>query len=256
MTPALTVVVPVFRNRDTVRALLARIGQALTASATSYEIVFVDDACPAGSLEVLKEIAQENPCVLVLALARNVGQHQAVLVGLGHARGDWVAIMDADLQDPPEALPALLEHARAGYDVVFAGRRGRYESPLRLLTSRLYKRVLHTMTGVPADAGLFCILSRRLVRLLLEMNDGRPSLVAMIGCAGVPACSLPITRLPRPSGRSAYGAGRRLATAWRGIAWALRWKMGSGKPRPPTAPPPALEVYGQRAPEHDERARA
>jgi glycosyltransferase involved in cell wall biosynthesis len=250
MKPMLSVVVPVFRNADTVPAVPERIRRAFAADSTEYEIIFVDDACPAGSLAVLTDLAQHDPRVLVLALAQNVGQHQAVLAGLAHARGDWVAIMDADLQDPPEALPALLERAQAGYEAVFAGRRGRYESTFRLLTSRLYKRIMHAMVGVPADAGVFCVISQRLARKLVDMNDGRPSLVAMIGCARPSMTSVPVARAQRPSGQSAYDTRRRLQSALRGMAWVLRWKMRPQ--RPAAAPLPALTVFGQRSIEQEE----
>ena len=248
MSPFLSVVVPVYRNADTVRELLARICRTCEARLISFEIVFVDDACPDGSLAVLKEIAQSDPRVIVLALARNLGQHQAVLAGLAHARGDWVAIMDADLQDPPEVLPELLQRGQSGYAAVFAGRRGQYESSARLLTSRFFKWVLRAVAGVPADAGIFCLLSRALAEKLLSMNDGRASIVAMIGCAGLPMISVPVIRAQRRAGQSAYNTRMRIKNAWRAIAWALHWKWRTWlrRPRPRAAALPALVVYGQR----------
>ena len=210
MIPLLSVVVPVYRNADTVRALADGVGQTCRAQGIPFEIIFVNDACPEGSLAVLKDIARDTPHVTVLELTRNHGQHLAVLTGLAQARGAWVVIMDADLQDPVEALPPLLQQGRAGAQAVFAGRRGRYESPLRLLTSRLFKQTMHLLIGLPADAGIFCLLSHDLARQLVTMNDGRPSLVAMIGCTGRPMVSLPVTRAPRTTGDSAYNTRRRL----------------------------------------------
>lgn len=245
MNPLLSVVVPVYRNADTVRALADGIGRVCQASGISFEIVFVEDACPEGSLAVLKPLARDNPHVSVLALDRNHGQHLAVLTGLSYARGEWIVIMDADLQDPVEALPTLLEKGRAGYQAVFAGRRGHYESSLRLFTSRLFKRTMHTLIGLPADAGIFCLLSRDLARQLVAMNDGRPSIVAMIGCAGRPMISVPVTRAPRPSGQSAYDTRRRLRSAWRAIRWALRWRLRETlRSTPsPTVPLPSCTGY-------------
>ena len=149
-----SVVVPVYGNAETVGPLQARLRAVLDRAALAHETVFVDDASPDGSLAALRALAERDPAVRVLALPRNRGQHRAVLAGLRLARGRHVAIMDADLQDPPEALPALLARARDGYDAVFAGRRGHYESRGRLLTSRVFKWLLHAATGLPADAGM------------------------------------------------------------------------------------------------------
>ena len=100
------------------------------------------------------------------------------------ARGPWTVVMDADLQDPPEAIPALLQAAGDDVDVVFAGRRGRYESRLRLLTSRLFKRTLAVATGLPADAGMFFVANRHSVEVLTNMKGATPFVVAMIGRSG------------------------------------------------------------------------
>jgi glycosyltransferase involved in cell wall biosynthesis len=175
-----------------------------------------------------------------VALARNVGQQQAVLAGLAHARGAWTVVIDADLQDPPEAIPALLARGRDGYAAVFAGRRGRYESRGRLLTSRLFKRLLSVLSGVPADAGIFVAMHRSLVERLLQMDRDMPFLVAMIGCAGLPMTSVPVVRAARANGVSAYSSWARLKSGWRGMAYVLawRWRAARGLPdrRPVGAP--------------------
>src|SRR5439155_18061266 len=103
------------------------------------------------------------PRVCGIVLAENVGQNSAVLAGLAHARGAAVAVMDGDLQDPPEAVPVLLAALeRDGADAVFAARRGRYETRLRLATGRVLKRALWVLTAgrMPPDAGLFLVLQR------------------------------------------------------------------------------------------------
>ncbi len=227
--PEVSVVIPVYRNADTLSSLYQRVRQMLETQELTYEVVFVDDACPDGSLPALEELARADPRVGVLALERNVGQHRAVLAGLSCARGEWVVVLDADLQDPPEAIPALLAKAREGYAAVFAGRRGRYESPARLLTSRLFKWLLHKASGVPPDAGLYVVLNREMVERLLAMRGPSPFVVAMIGCAGLPMASIPVERSPRPGGRSAYSFRGRLRSGWRGVAWTLSWKWRRGR---------------------------
>lgn len=248
MTPDITIVVPVYRNAASLRELRDRIFRACEGLAV--EIIFVDDACPEGSLAVLRDLAESDPQVVVVALERNVGQHQAVLTGLAHARGRAVAIMDADLQDPPEALPVLLARLQAGCAAVFAGRLGRYESTIRLATSRLFKWTLHVLAGVPVDAGIFCLLSRKMVDRLLTMPAGRPSVLAMIGCTGLSHASVPVARADRPAaqGRSAYNTRGRAASAWRAVTWVVRWKLARLTGHRPTraAAAPIKVVYDHR----------
>ena len=220
----LSVVVPVYGNADTLRTLHERLVRALDGAALAFEVLFVDDASPDRSRAVLEELASSDPRVALLGLERNVGQQQAVIAGLAQARGAWVVVMDADLQDPPEAILALLAHGRLGYKAVFAGRRGAYESPLRLLTSRLFKRLLSLLCGVPADAGIFVAMHRSLVERLLKMGGPKPFVVAMIGCAGLPMATLPVVRDVRPNGASAYSTWGRIKSGWRGIAFVLAWK--------------------------------
>ncbi|MGH3041668.1 MAG: glycosyltransferase, partial [Gaiellaceae bacterium] len=178
--------------------------------------------------EAAAELAAVDARVRVVSLPQNVGQHAAALVGLARAQGGWTVVMDGDLQDPPEAVPALVAAGReADVPVVFAGRRGRYESRGRLLTSRLHKRTLALLAGVPADAGIFVALERPVVDELLTMRTRRrPSLVAMIGCVGAPMSSVPVERAPRPEGGSSYSPWGRLRLGWRALAWVVSWKVG------------------------------
>lgn len=223
-TGHLSVVVPVYRNADTLHELRRRLDFAL--GARLHEVVLVDDACPEGSGAVIAELARNDPRVRPVALGSNAGQHAAVLAGLQRTTGSWAVVMDADLQDPPEAVPLLIRRAEQG-DVaaVFGGRRGRYESKSRLVTSRLYKRLQGHLVGVPADAGTFVALSRPLIDELVSMGGPSPSLVAMIGCAGYPVASVPIERAPRADGRSAYGHAARVVSAWRAMRWILWWRL-------------------------------
>ena len=223
----LSVVVPVHANADTVAALQERLRRVLDQASLRHETVFVDDASPDRSLAALWTLAARDRGVRVLSLTRHRGQHRAVLAGLRLARGERVAIMDADLQDPPEALPALLERSRAGYDAVFAGRRGRYESPARLLTSRLFKWMLHLAAGVPADAGMYVVVTRELGLALASAEARAPFVVAMIGAAARRTCSVPVARDRRPSGQSAYTGWARLRTGATALAGALAGRLRS-----------------------------
>ncbi|MDJ0757148.1 MAG: glycosyltransferase family 2 protein [Ardenticatenaceae bacterium] len=227
--PQLSVVLPVYRSKDILQALVMALTKHLQLITPHYEIIFVNDGCPDGSSEKLRELTGKFPRLTVIDLAKNVGQHRAVLTGLAQASGQYVAIMDADLQDPPQALPLLMAKIDEGYAAVFAGRRGRYERADRLLTSRVFKRALHLLTGVPADAGMYVMLERSLVQQVILINFFFPFVVAMIGCVGRPITSLPVVRNRRPVGESAYSSLKRLKTAVLALSAVLVWKVRKRK---------------------------
>jgi len=236
VAPDLSVVVPVYRSAETLRSLHARICGALDTAGVVYEVVFVDDASPDDSRRVLDELAAGDSRVIVRASGRNLGQHRAVLETLPHTRGDWIVVLDADLQDPPEAILDLLRKGREGFAAVFAGRRGRYESAGRLLTSRVFKRLLNLGCGVPPDAGLFVAMNREMADRLLAFRARRPYLVAMMGCTGLPLASVPVARSAREIGRSTHGSLARLRMGLLGVGWVLVWRLGGGrKARRPTS---------------------
>jgi polyisoprenyl-phosphate glycosyltransferase len=221
----ISVVVPVYLNAETLRELYARVRDSLEEHGYPYEMIFVDDASPDSSRSILQSIAHSDRRVVILPLEKNAGQHQATLVGLAHSTGEWAVIMDADLQDSPEAIPHLIAKGQEGYAVVFAGRQGRYESEFRMITSRVFKRTIHWLCGVPKDAGMFAALNRRLIDRLLMMSGPSPSVPAMIGCIGFPMISIHVERARRMCGKSAYNFLLRLKHAWRSLAWVVMWKL-------------------------------
>jgi len=243
--PLVSVVVPVHRNAATLAELLARLAGAL--SGRRWEVLFVEDACPAGSLTVLRRLTAD-PRVGVLALARNGGQNTAVLTGLRHSRGEVLVVLDADLQDPPEAIPGLLAALEAGAaDVVFAGRRGEYEAPFRLLTGRLFKRVLRALSGgaLPADAGLFVALRQPVATRIATAPPAEPYVLGLIAAVGARCESVPVTRAPRNDGPSSYTAAARWGLARRALAAA--WKVRRGAAAPPAPEPEIAERLGWAA---------
>lgn len=227
---------PVYRNAATLEPLYARLLCAIAPLTDRYDIVFVNDACPEGSLEVLKRIALRDDKVSVIDLAHNVGQHQAIVIGLAHAVGDIVAVMDADLQDPPEALPHLVATLLTSPDigVVFAGRRGRYESGLRLGTSFAFKTLLHWVGKVPRDAGSFCVMRRQVVDRLLALPSVPPYLLTLLSACKVRTVSVPVVRQVRPVGASAYSEWKRLRLALAALWGIVQLKVVRRQGRYPT----------------------
>lgn len=224
-TPDVSVVIPVYDNRDTVSLLHEKLQIVLRRENLTYEIVFVNDACPFGSLAALQRLAAIDEYVKVTALDRNVGQHRAVLLGLQQARGRCAVIMDGDLQDPPEAIPTLLEELKKDRAAVFAGRRGQYESGGRLLTSRAFKTLLHKLSGVPADAGMYVAVKRAMIDHLVSRPEKEPFVVAMIGTSGLAHTSIPVYRGVRPSGRSRYNSWMRMRAAFCAVRIAVRSRV-------------------------------
>ena len=214
----LSVVVPVYGNAADLPELHRRVSEATAGYRT--ELVLVDDASTDDSLAVIERLAGGDERVTGVGLERNVGQHEAVMEGLRRACGAWTVVMDADLQDPPEAIPQLLGAARAGgSDVVFAGRRGRYESLPRLASSRAFKRTLAAGTGLPPDAGMFFAANRTTIDRVLALEGPPPFVVAMIGRAGVRTESVPVARAA--SRGSSYSTAARVRSGLRGLRWAL-----------------------------------
>jgi glycosyltransferase involved in cell wall biosynthesis len=224
----ISVVIPVYRNATTIGELYTRLTRVLRQLAEPYEIVFVDDACPDDSLRALPSVACADGQVVLCRLPRNVGQQRAVLAGLARARGTTCVVMDADLQDPPEAVLDLVSPLSADIAAVFAGRRGVYDTWWRLLTSRVFKTALRALCGTPMDAGLFVAMNAAM-RVRLLADEPGPSVVAMMGCTRLRMISLPVERSRRADGRSSYTLGDLVKMAALTVAWLLRrkWQMMS-----------------------------
>ena len=214
------VVVPVYGNEATLRPLVGRLATALAGREWSIRLVV--DASPDSSAAVASSLSAADPRVVAQVLPRNVGQHRALALGLAAAEGAqaWVCL-DADLQDPPEAVPALLDRLdRGDVAAVFAGRRGAYEGRARLLTGRVHRAVMGRLTGLPPDAGAFLALDARARDAVLRLQG--PSLVAAIGASRLLVDSVPVERAAREVGESAWTPRARLRQSARTLAWTLR----------------------------------
>jgi hypothetical protein len=223
VTTGVAVVVPVYGNAATLRPLADRLATALAGR--TWRLRLVVDASPDDSLAVAEALATADPRIVVTGLTVNVGQHAALAQGLAaEADADAWVCLDADLQDPPEAVPLLLDRLAAGdVGAVFAGRRGRYESRLRRLTGTLHRRLAARLTGLPADAGAFFAMDAgvRSAVVTAMTAEGAPSVVLAVARARVPATSVPVARDMRPVGRSAWTGRARLRQSARSLSWAL-----------------------------------
>lgn len=204
--PRISVVSPVYGCASCIRELCNRLGAALSSMGESYEIVLVDDASPDGAWAALRALCAENPHIKAIALSRNFGQHYAIAAGLEHARGDWVVVLDCDLQDRPEEIPALYAKAREGYDVVFAAREERQDGWLKRNASRAFIAMLNWLSGGSYDyrTANFGIYARQVIDSVRSMGDQSRFFPAMVRWTGFNATSVPVRHDTRADGASSY----------------------------------------------------
>jgi polyisoprenyl-phosphate glycosyltransferase len=182
-------------------------------------LVFVDDGSSDRTFDILAEAAATDPRIVVISLSRNFGHQSALCAALDHVTGDLVIVMDGDLQDPPEAIPRLLEEQRKGFDVVYAQRIRRKEGWALRLSYFLFYRMIASVSNVrlPLDAGDFAVLSRRVVERLREIPEHHRYLRGLRTWVGYRQTGVPVERSPRFSGESKYSLVKLLRLAFDGI---------------------------------------
>ncbi|HMP73117.1 MAG TPA: glycosyltransferase family 2 protein [Kiritimatiellia bacterium] len=169
----LSVVIPVYNERAALDELRQRLVTTLNGLDLDAEVIFVDDGSHDGSAERLDQFAEDDSRFRVIHLSRNFGHQPALSAGIDHASGDAVVLMDGDLQDRPEAIPEFIAEWRKGNEVVYAVRSSRRESLPMRAAFKLFYKVIQKMSGIrqPLDAGIFCLLDRRVVTVLKSMPE-------------------------------------------------------------------------------------
>jgi dolichol-phosphate mannosyltransferase len=201
----LSVVAPVYNEVGTIDQFYARVCAALEG--IRFEIVLVDDGSTDGSDVELGKLASNDPRVRLVQLSRNFGHQTALTAGLDHARGDAVVMLDADLQDPPELIPRMLDHWRAGCDVIYAVREQRDgESRFKLATARWFYSLFDRLAQVELqhNSGDFRMLDRRALDALLSMRERNRFLRGMTVWVGYRQAAVPYTRDRRYAGETKY----------------------------------------------------
>jgi polyisoprenyl-phosphate glycosyltransferase len=201
----LSVVAPVYNEDELIEEFYARVCAALEG--LNFELVLVDDGSSDGSPEILDRLSSNDPRVRVVYLSRNFGHQTALTAGLDHAQGDAVVMLDADLQDPPELIPEMLDHWRSGIDVVYAVRHERMgESRFKLSTARWFYKLFDKLAQVDLqhDAGDFRLLDRRALDALLSMRERNRFLRGMTVWVGYTQAAVPYRRDARYAGETKY----------------------------------------------------
>jgi polyisoprenyl-phosphate glycosyltransferase len=213
--PVLSVVIPVLNEEDGLPELNRRLAAALAGLDRRYEIVYVDDGSTDRSADLIEAWAAHDERAVLVQLSRNFGMEIAMSAGLDFARGRYTVIMHADLQDPPELVPEMLELAEHEHaDVVYARRIGREESALKRTLAGLFYRLMSRIARVPyqGQAGDFRLMSRRVVDAVRQMHERRRFLRGMVAWVGYKQVPIDYRRAGRTSGRGAsYAALFRLA---------------------------------------------
>lgn len=206
VTPEISVVVPSYGCRDCLQALCARLTDVLSALVPSFEIILVDDRSPDASWPIIEGLAQQYRAVRGIRLSRNFGQQIAITAGLEASRGNYVVVMDCDLQDPPERIPDLYREVRKGHDLVMAKRVERTHSAFRLAAAKAYYALMHRLTGQAVDGqyGAFSILSRKVVTAFLAFRERERHYILILSWLGFDRGTIEYAHTTRHAGRSSY----------------------------------------------------
>lgn len=205
--PRLSVLVPVYNEIEVLPEFHRRMTAVLAGCGESFEVMYVNDGSTDGSLAWLEQLCARDPDAALVDLSRNFGKEIAMAAGLDHVRGEAVIVIDADLQDPPELIPRLLEQWRAGYDNVYARRRQRDgETWLKKASAAWFYKVIGKLSRVriPQDTGDFRLLSRRAVEALRQLREQHRFMKGLFAWIGYPSIAVEYDRDPRLAGETKF----------------------------------------------------
>ncbi len=206
----ISIVSPVYRAEKILPILVSEINLVMERIGEDYEIILVDDRSPDNSWEVMKVLSSQNPKIKSIRLSRNFGQHSAIFAGLTKTKGDWVVVMDCDMQDQPKEIAKLYKKALEGYDIVLGQRENRKDKFLKKLTSKLFYKVFNYLSGANFDNNVanFGIYHQKTIKSILDMKDYVKFFSLFINWIGFKSISIPIEHGEREEGKSTYSVGR------------------------------------------------
>ncbi len=216
MPPKYSFIVPIYNEEDTLFEMYRRVRAVMDQMDGPVELVLVNDGSRDRSLSLMRELHEQDPQVCYLSLARNFGHQVAVTAGLNFVRGQAIVILDADLQDPPELIPALVEQWQQGYQVVYAQRTKRLrESWFKRLPAYVFYRLMRRLADVeiPVDTGDFCLMDRQVVDVLNTMPERNRYIRGLRSWVGLQQTSVYFEREPRFAGEVKYTFRKSLSLA-------------------------------------------
>ncbi len=204
--PVLTIVSPVYLSDTIVPEFVRRTCEAASRISERFELLLVEDGSPDASWAAIVDECARDPRVKGMQLSRNFGQQAAITAGLANARGEYVVVMDSDLQDDPAYIPDLYRKALEGFDIVFARKRTREFGAIRNALTTLYYSLFRWLAAVEYDQhiGAYSIISRRVVDAFLQFGDYRRGYVIVLGWLGFRRSHVEVEHRERPTGRSSY----------------------------------------------------
>ncbi len=222
MKPYISIVSPVYMAEKIVDELVKQVSEALQAITEDFEIILVEDGSPDNSWEKIEENCLRNKRVRGIKLSRNFGQHYAITAGLHHAEGEYVVVMDCDLQDDPKYIAHLLEKAKEGYDIVYTVKEKRAHSFVKNIFASLFNSVFNWLTEANRfkshnDVGAFSMLSRKVVLAYRSFNDYQRHYLMVLRWLGFDSSFIKIEHKQRYSGSSSYNFSKLIDHAINGI---------------------------------------
>lgn len=211
----LSVISPVYKGEKMLDELVSRVEASVGTFTDNYEIILVNDCSPDNSWTKIKAICSKDKKVKGLNLSRNFGQHYAITAGLTESTGEWVVVMDCDLQDRPEEIPNLYRKAQEGYDTVFAQRIERKDGFVKRLSSTLFNATFAFLTDQEQDktVGNFGIYHRQVINAVLSMGDSVRWFPIMVKWVGFKIGYMAVEHAERAEGKSSYSLRRLLSVA-------------------------------------------
>lgn len=212
----ISIVSPVYRAEKILPTLVSEINAVMNKLGQDYEIILVDDRSPDNSWQVMKSLAQENTHLKIYRLSRNFGQHSTIMAGLAKASGDWIVVMDCDMQDQPKEIEKLYTKALEGYDVVQASRVIRKDGQIKKLGSQLFYKAFNYLAGVKVDNEIanFGIYHKKVIDSLLNIGDTIKFFPLFVNWVGYKSIAITIEHNERLIGESSYSFGKLLSLAF------------------------------------------
>jgi len=216
----LSIVLPVYNEENNIDLLFTRIISSVEQLKCNYEIIFVNDGSVDNSLEIIINLSKNNPNVKYIDFSRNFGHQIAIYAGMEKSKGNYVVIMDSDLQDPPEEIINLYNTVKQGFDVVHAKRKIRKgETIFKKLTAKIYYRLLRKITkcNIPVDVGDFRIISKKVINILKQMPEQEKYLRGQIAWVGFKQTFVEYDRDQRAEGKTKFSIAKMTKFAIDGI---------------------------------------
>lgn len=202
----ISIVSPVYLGQKLVPKLVERIKKSMSIISDNYEIILIDDGSPDNSWEAIQKACENDVYVKGIKLSRNFGQHYAITAGLKSAQGEWIVVMDCDLQDQPEEIGRLLEKTNEGFDIVYAQRKIRQDGFFKILSSKVFYKVFGYLTDTTQDHSIanFGVYHKNVINAVLSMNDYTRYFPTMIQWVGFNSTKVLVEHSPRMEGSSSY----------------------------------------------------